>query len=97
MAITKSLYQAPTGMDEGMDDSDLQIEIENPDSVTMSDGSVEVTLEPESKAKTSKNLAEDMDEGELQSISDEIMELVDADVAQVSHCHCHWHAVSAAA
>ena len=81
MAITKSLYQAPTGMDEGMDDSDLQIEIENPDSVTMSDGSVEVTLEPESKAKTSKNLAEDMDEGELQSISDEIMELVDADVA----------------
>jgi len=81
MAITKSLYQAPTGMDENMDDADLQIEIENPDSVTMSDGSVEVTLEPESKEKTSKNLAEDMDEGELQSISDEIMELVDADVS----------------
>ena len=47
--MDKGMYAAPMGLGS-MDDSmepDLEIEIDNPDAVTMSDGSVEITLEPE--------------------------------------------------
>ena len=46
MAIEKGLYQAPNGLD--MDDTAecaaLEIDIVNPDMVTLDDGSLEVTL-----------------------------------------------------
>jgi hypothetical protein len=41
-----------------------------------------------------KTLTKQEVDAALKSVSEA---LVDADVAQVSHCHCHWHAVSAAA
>ena len=82
--MDKGMYAAPMGLGS-MDDSmepDLEIEIENPDSVTMSDGSVEITLEPEKEtdSKFNKNLAEDMDDSELMEIAGDLMELVDADI-----------------
>ena len=46
MAIEKGLYQAPVGMDEDKDSSELEIEIVNPESVTLDDGSMEITLIP---------------------------------------------------
>jgi len=83
--IDKALYSSPmpdmmTAGDMGQ--PDLEIEIENPDAVTLSDGSVEITLEPgkEGSNDFNKNLAEEMDEGELNSLADELMELVDADI-----------------
>ena len=48
--IDKSLYAAPLGIDSIVpDDFDtgLEIEIENPDRVTLDDGSVEITLIPD--------------------------------------------------
>ena len=43
-----SLSQAPQGLDEeSFDQPALEIEIENPDAVTLSDGSMEITLAPE--------------------------------------------------
>ena len=46
MAIEKSILQAPQGMmDEMMPDEEmLEIEIVDPEEVTLSDGSVEITL-----------------------------------------------------
>jgi hypothetical protein len=60
----------------------LEIEIENPDSVTLADGSMEITLEPgkEINDEFSRNLAEDMDDSELGNLASELMEYVDADI-----------------
>ena len=78
--MDKGLYQAPTGIEEGGDS--LEIDIENPDSVTLSDGSVEITLEAGSEMddEFNANLAEDLDEGQLNQLSGELIELVEADI-----------------
>jgi len=80
-----STSQAPLGLQdtELPDAPDMEIEIENPDSVTMSDGSMEITLTPEDPAASGDfdaNLAEEMDEGDLQSLASELIELIDADI-----------------
>lgn len=85
MAIEKGLYAAPMGMDEEMLDapeSELEIEIVNPDMVTLDDGSVEITIIPgkEIDDEFNANLAEEMDEGELESLASDLLGLVDADV-----------------
>jgi hypothetical protein len=84
--IDKGLYAAPTGLSAlDAEDSDaLEIEIENPDSVTLSDGSMEIILRPEDTAEEGsfeENLAESMDEGELNSLASELIGLVDADIS----------------
>ena len=82
--IDKALYPADGGLPEllGMDEPALEIEIENPDSVTLADGSMEITIEPgkEVNDKFSRNLAEDMDDSELGALASELMEYVDADI-----------------
>ena len=85
MAIEKGLYQAPVGMEEAeMDTSELEIEIVNPESVTLDDGSMEITIVPDADVDEDipfdGNLAEGMEEGELNSLADEIMGAVDSDV-----------------
>ena len=78
----KSLYEAPLGLDEMGDESQIEIEIEEPSGIEML--GVEIELEAEPKKKSDKfaiNLAEDMDEGELGEIASELMGLVDADIA----------------
>jgi hypothetical protein len=45
--VDKSLSQAPKGLEElAMGQPDLSIEIENPESVTLDDGSMEITIIP---------------------------------------------------
>jgi hypothetical protein len=82
--IDKALYPADGGLPEllGMDEPALEIEIENPDSVTLADGSMEITLEPGKEVSDdfSKNLAEEMDDSELGALASELMEYVDADI-----------------
>jgi len=88
MAIEKSLYSAPMGIDDdlpetgGSSENELEIEIVNPDMVTLDDGSVEITLIPgkEVDDEFDANLAEEMDEGELESLASDLLGLVDADV-----------------
>ena len=83
MSIDKSLYQAPMGMDplEGVQ-PDLEIEIVDPEMVTMSDGSVEITILPdgESPEDFGANLAEFMDERELVQLAGDLVGLVEADI-----------------
>lgn len=82
--IDKGLYSAPAGLPETGEAPALEIEIENPDSVTLSDGSVEITLEPggeddDSEVEFDANLAEHLDEGLLATLADELTSLVESD------------------
>ena len=72
------------GIEEGMGEG-LEIEIVNPDMVTLDDGSVEITIIPGEEGGDDDddfdaNIAESMDEGELNKLADEIIGMVDADV-----------------
>jgi hypothetical protein len=79
--IDKALYEAPMGLDEG--EGELDIEIVNPDIVTLDDGSVEITIEPEdedAEGEFNENLAETLDDSVLSSLSSELVDLYDTDV-----------------
>ena len=79
MNIEKGLYSSPI---VDTDATALEIEIENPESVTLSDGSMEITLLPEEASidDFDANLAEFLDEGDLQTIASDMVELVEADL-----------------
>ena len=92
MAIEKGLYAAPEGMDdllegEMMDDDleggALEIEIVDPEMVTLSDGSMEITLIPDADEADlmsfDANLAEALDDSELQELAQDLIGLIDAD------------------
>ena len=81
--IDKSLSQAPQGLEAmAMGQPDLSIEIENPESVTLDDGSMEITIIPgkEQDDEFNDNLAEDMDEGQLTELSGDLVGEYDADI-----------------
>jgi hypothetical protein len=89
MAIEKGLYSAPQSVEEELPDNGvppeggLEIEIVNPDMVTLDDGSVEITLIPgadSSDMPFDGNLAEDMDDSERSLLSTDIVGLIDADI-----------------
>jgi hypothetical protein len=64
------------------DEPAIEIEIENPDDVKIGIDGIEIELMPEPKTADSfdANLAEYMDDGELQSLASELISLVDADI-----------------
>jgi hypothetical protein len=82
--IDKSLAQAPQGLEElAMGKPDLSIEIENPESVTLDDGSMEITIVPGKDVagdEFNANLADDMDEGQLTELSGDLIGEYDADI-----------------
>jgi hypothetical protein len=81
--VDKSLAQAPQGLEElAMGEPDMSIEIENPDSVTLDDGSMEITIVPgkEEDDEFNDNLADDMDEGQLTELSGDLIGEYDADI-----------------
>lgn len=84
MAIEKSLYQTPQGiMPEDMTAEPIEIEIEDPESVTIGiDGlELEITPEEETEEDFSANLAEFIDERVLESLASELLADYDDDVA----------------
>ena len=86
MAIEKGLYQAPTSMEEDAETetSELEIEIVNPESVTLNDGSMEVTLMPDAEGVMGggfdENLAEVLEESALHELADDIGSMVESDM-----------------
>ena len=89
MDIEKGIMQAPLGIEEEavkngkMPEPDLEIEIVNPDMVTLDDGSVEVTLLPGAEnidTEFDANLAESLDEDVLESVSSELLDIVESDM-----------------
>ena len=88
MAIERGLYASPLGMSgldgvEEMEIPEMEIEIVDPEAVTLSDGSMEITLIPGMNADMGafdSNLAESMDEKELNLLSNDLIGQVQSDV-----------------
>jgi hypothetical protein len=86
MAIDKSIAQAPKGILDMLaledDTPDLEIEIEDPESVTINMDGLEIELEkaPESDEDFSANLAEYMSQGELTELAGDLVGDFDADI-----------------
>lgn len=85
MAIDKALNQAPlglTGQNEEDLGPDLEIEIEDPESVAIKTGGLEIEIEPDGEDdKFNENLAEVMDDKELASLASELINDVDSDIS----------------
>ena len=85
MAIEKGLYAAPEGL-EMLSENEPEIEVEikdGPEIAINEDGSIDVVFEEERNDDINQfdaNIAEFLDEGTLQSLSTELMELVDEDI-----------------
>ncbi|MGB1651235.1 MAG: hypothetical protein ACPHEP_09415 [Acidimicrobiales bacterium] len=87
MAVEKGLYAAPEGLDEmegEMPEAELEIEVVNPEMVTMDDGSVEITIIPDANITDfmsfDANLAEALEENDLQNLASDILGLIEADI-----------------
>ncbi len=81
--IDKGLYQAPEGLEalgQKEEVAEIEIEIENPDSVTINAGGMEIEIVPDEEEDFSANLAEYMDEGDLTELAGDLASLVDADI-----------------
>ena len=87
MAVEKGLYSAPIGIEEAAleQEEDLEIEIVNPEMVTLDDGSVEVTIIPDADVgdmvEFDDNLAEVLDDSVLNELSDSLIGDIDSDVS----------------
>ena len=83
MAIDKALYQAPQGIGQLTGDEEpIEIQIEDPESVSIRVGDTEIRMEQEEdEEEFSKNLAEDMEEGELQLLAGDLIGDYDTDVS----------------
>jgi hypothetical protein len=69
--IDKAFYQAPQGLDQiGVEEEPLEISIEDPESVTISQGEFELEIKKtEDEEGFDRNLAEDMDERALTELA----------------------------
>jgi hypothetical protein len=87
MAIEKSLYAAPQGLDDlaAMDESmpGIEIEIEDPESVNINMDGMEIEIEPDAESEDdfSANLAEYIDDDVLQSIASDLIGDFDEDIS----------------
>lgn len=73
--IDKALYQLPMGMDESLMEAEpIEIEIEDPESVSIGLGDLEITLEKdEEDDEFSENLAEEIEEDALQTLASDLL------------------------
>ena len=81
--IDKGLYTAPTGIEElAQDEEPIEIEIIDPEQVNISVDGMEMSITPgEDEDSFSKNLAEDLDEGELSTLAGELAQDIENDLS----------------
>jgi len=83
MAISKGLYAAPQGLEELIPEGapDIEIEIEDPESVSIGMGDIEIDLKPQKETADTfdANLAEYMDDKDLAMLSSELIDDFDKD------------------
>ena len=81
--MDRGLYQAPMGLDQEaeMNPGGIEIEIEDPESVDINMGDIEIQLKPEKETAETfdANLAEYMDDGDLSGLANELVEDFDKD------------------
>ncbi len=93
MAVDKAINQAPLGLDATLEagavpginmEPDLEIEIEDPEEVTLRMDGLEIELEPgdeEEDSEFNENLAETLDAGQLAEIAGDLIGDFDDDLA----------------
>lgn len=87
MAIEKSLYAAPQGIDELIEEierqePELEIEIEDPEEVGIHLPGLDIEIEPDDEEEDfNMNLAEVLDESTLQSIASDLISDFDDDIS----------------
>jgi len=85
MAIDKALYAAPQGIEElAAQESPIEIEIEDPESVTIGMDGLEVTIEPGKESEETgfnENLAEVLSDSVLEEICGDLVGDFDSDIA----------------
>ena len=86
--IDKGIAQAPMGIDDMMKDManmepDLEIEIEDPEEVTIKAGGLEIEIDPDAMAddEFNANLAEEMDDELLQNLASDLLEDYEGDLS----------------
>jgi hypothetical protein len=79
--MDRGLYQAPMGLPTEDMGPDIEIEIEDPESVDINMGDIEIQLKPEKETADTfdANLAEYMDDGDLSGLANELVEDFDKD------------------
>lgn len=85
MSIEKSVYQAPEGLDTGLpEEGAIEIEIVDPEMVSIDDGSVEITLiggeDLPMPVEFTANLAEYLEDEELEEIAEDLLESIQSDM-----------------
>lgn len=93
MAVDKALNQAPLGLDATLAsgavpgvntiEPDLEIEIEDPEQVTLRNGDMEIVIDPDAEDEDQEfnaNLAEDMDESALAELAGDLIGEYDEDI-----------------
>ena len=75
MSIEKSLYQAPVGLDALTEEPELEIEIEDPESLAIHADGIDIEFEKEEPTDEDfdANLCEYMSDGELSDIAGELL------------------------
>src|SRR5210317_1761831 len=93
MAIDRGLYSAPEGLEDELEvgvelgsegGSQLEIEIVDPEMVTLDDGSVEITMIPDATigdiTEFDANLAEFLEDGQLNSLANDLIGYITSDI-----------------
>ena len=79
--MDKGLYQAPMGLADMVDEDPIEIEIEDPESIDIHAGDIEIQIKPEKETAETfdANLAEYMDDGDLSGLAEELVGDFDKD------------------
>ena len=78
--MDKALYPAPLGIDEDMEAEPIEIEIEDPESVALHLGDLDIEIKPDEGEDFSSNLAEFMDKRALATLGSDLADMVEADI-----------------
>jgi hypothetical protein len=83
MSIEKGLYAAPQGIAQGMDEPDLEIEIEDPEAVRIKADGLEISLEPQDMGdeEFEANLAEYIPDSVLSLVANDLIDAYEDDVS----------------
>jgi hypothetical protein len=82
MSIEKSLYAAPLGLDESdMNEPAIEVEIVDPEEVTIRTGGVEITIDPDAELDFDENIAEEIDPRVLTLLASDLMGDIENDLA----------------
>lgn len=80
--VDKGLYQAPVGIDQlAQDEEPFEIEIIDPEEVNIHAGPLDISIQAGDEENFGANLAEDMEDGALQSLAGDLEYEIDNDKA----------------